>query len=270
MRGQFWGKSGDLESRLRAIEHHLRTLGLDLTPAMTGASGFSSPAPPPRRRSGGNLDIFANGTEVLEDAEALDFQDDDVDWTGSVTGDTAEIKGRVVKIQSYAVQNVAPADGEALVWVDANSQYEPTAGSGLGGTHGFTLGAWARESLNNLPTGAADELFNPWTHSGALGNEDRIGNLFATAGTIRELAVLLTGDIGGSDGDTLTITVYKNGVATAAAVTITASGGTDDRGTWTGNIAFAANDLITCYGIRSASLAGAISIHAVVRGTLDF
>ena len=59
----------------------------------------------------------------------------------------------------------------------------------------------------------------------------------------------------------MTCAVYKNGVASA---------GTDDYASWTGNISYAADDLITVCGSRTASLAGAVSIQAIVSGTVEY
>jgi hypothetical protein len=54
--------------------------------------------------------------------------DPNYSFAGDVTGTSGALS--VDKIQGYAVQDHAPTDGEALLWVAANSRYEPGTPSG--------------------------------------------------------------------------------------------------------------------------------------------
>jgi hypothetical protein len=126
------------------------------------------------------------------------------------------------------------------------------------------LGCWGVASIAALG-GVAAEIPNTWSVGGAANIPiTPFGDFFMWG-----MGVMLSGDMGGV-GDSLTVTVYKNGVATGLTFTLNGTAGADyGFNTGLGSPTKLVNtDRVTIY----ASVAGApaaVSMIAYILGTYD-
>jgi len=119
-------------------------------------------------------------------------------------------------------------------------------------TAGCILGAWAKNDISGLSnSGNGDELFNSWSK----GANDLMSQVMPVSGVVTHITLFLDGDVGGS-GDNLTITLFKNGSATAMTLVLTGGAGTEYKAYAAsgGPITFAAGDELTIYGKRTGTL----------------
>lgn len=128
-------------------------------------------------------------------------------------------------------------DGVDVLWDDIPASVTPY----------MLVGVWWEDNLTDLTT-SMTQIANAWAQ-GAGGVPQASPEIAGLAGTITKLALTCDGDVDGGGVESVTVEIYKNGVATGETLTVT---GTSQAGVATVSVSVAATDLITVYAKKSA------------------
>ncbi len=135
---------------------------------------------------------------------------------GDVTG--AAGANTVVKIRARPIPQPGATEDRKVPRYD----HSTTAMVWSASTSLATLGVWGTSDISALTTSDVEQP-NVWT-PGSTNHGVQVPD----SGTMEWLSVLLPSDIGAA-GNNLTVTVYKNGVATALTVTLNGGAGTETK-----------------------------------------
>jgi len=120
------------------------------------------------------------------------------------------------------------------------------------------ISGWIRDNIDNA--GTSDGIM-PRAGGAESGS---IGLIMPYAGTVYAVSVLLDSDVGGV-GDNYTVTIYKNGVATAITATITGGAGTETSAYAThAGVSFSAGDTLAIYDKETGTISTANAQACIV------
>lgn len=265
-----------LEKRLRALETYLEGTGIPVENGGSAGPGIGS-QPELERIPESQVIFDEDGHDHSGGEQGNPIDHDDLENVlpdqhahtvlSSAHTDTDPdtlVEGDILRANASDLLERLPigAGGEVLTVVGGLPAWAPSSGGGSTGTGVVRVpfGAWAKGNLSLLSTTPGDELDQSWSK----GANDTTPMIPSAAAHLTVIKVSCENAPTGAD---VTFTVYKNGVATALAVTLTAG---NDTAVATGSVAFAAEDLITVFAYRSASISN--SNHqavAVVEGYYD-
>ena len=172
-------------------------------------------------------------------AESTGSSADEHDFVSDVHGDVEPTEPAAGEIRVYdgsrwVAVGIGVEGDQFTVGPDGMPVWsEPSGGKSY-------LGAWAKGDISTI--GTSDfQLFA--CHSKDANDEMPV---LPPAGVVTDLTFVLNGDVGGV-GDNLVVTLYKNGVATVLAATITGGAGTEYKGSASGSVSFSLLDELTVY-----------------------
>lgn len=119
-----------------------------------------------------------------------------------------------------------------------------------------TLGVWGTTDISALTTGDVEQP-NAWT----VGSTNH-GVQIPDTGTLEWLSILLPSDIGAA-GNNLTVTVYRNGVATALAATLNGGAGTETKVLAGTTVSVSQADIITVQAKRVGTPNAVVATYTV-------
>ncbi|HEU4754653.1 MAG TPA: hypothetical protein VFU47_16205 [Armatimonadota bacterium] len=122
------------------------------------------------------------------------------------------------------------------------------------------LGAWAKNDISLLGT-SDEEIYAAFSKAA----DDLMSVTLPKAGVLSALSVFLDGDLGGA-GDSLTLSVYLNGSASALTLTLAGTAGSDVKGYAAGSVAFAAGSAITVFARKDSGTLASRKLSAFVWG----
>lgn len=263
----FKPSSGDLARKVKALEEFCASLPTKsederLSKPSSTSDGTSSSAASTGTGGGSG----SGSSTIPESSVVFDPTDghvhDDVDSNAiTLAGDVSGLNTAttVDKIKNAALPATPGASQSAQVlrWNNGTPAYEFSRFTNI-----CPLGAWVRPDISTLAAADGD-IDNAW--AGVAGVV--IANPMPVAGGLIALSVKLTGDVGAA-GNNLIVTVYKNGVATALAATVTGGAGTEDEALATDLITFSQGDDIKVQA-RIVGAPAAVRAVAVVWGYLN-
>lgn len=174
------------------------------------------------------------------------------DVTGALTANTVtKIRGRAITQPGSGEDQMVPRYNHgttAMVW---------SATTGI-----VPIGVWGVADVSALTTSDVESP-NAWTQGSTV-----LGVQMPGAGTIEWLSILTSGDLGAA-GQNLTVTVYRNGVATALSGTLSGGAGTETKLLQGVQVTFSQADVITVFAKR-VSTPNAVSATFTLYGTLRF
>ena len=194
---------------------------------------------------GAGFDTSASGGEAEINLDLSEVVTGDVVFTGNA--------GEVQKLWGLALEEpVAAKDMKGLAWDEDNLTAKWWA-------RDFILHGWSRADISNAGTS-----YGIMPHPGANGTNIIAPFVPYLQGYLRGIAVSYDGNVDPTT-DSHTVTVFKNGVATALTVTVT---GANAKGTAAVDVSFAANDEIDVRDLRTGAIS-VVGCHVWLFGVWD-